>query len=123
MRNLKRSLLCSFIFAAFSLTGQSAQARGTQGTPDTGNRFAAGDIFPSLEEAYSDALYIEPETFFGGQVTRKLYVDMVKQIPTAYVYGPHYSEMNGFVATAIQKVATGAMSAKDALKEAADVLK
>ena len=48
MRNLKRNLLCSFIFAAFALTGQSAQAWGTTGTPDTGNRFAAGDIFVSL---------------------------------------------------------------------------
>jgi maltose-binding protein MalE len=31
--------------------------------------------------------------------------------------------MNGYVATAIQKYATGAMSAADALKEAADSIK
>jgi maltose-binding protein MalE len=31
--------------------------------------------------------------------------------------------MNGYVATAIQKVATGAMSPTDALKEAADAIR
>jgi len=39
------------------------------------------------------------------------------------VYGPNYPEMNGFVATAIQKVATGESSVEDALKEAADAIR
>src|SRR5438105_12515612 len=37
-----------FPYTTLFRSGQSAQARGTQGTPDTGNRFAAGDIFVSL---------------------------------------------------------------------------
>lgn len=82
--------------------------------------FAYGDIFPALEPAYDDPLYIEPDSFFGGQVTRKVYVDVVKQIPNAAIYGPRYSDMNKFVSTAIQKFATGEMSAEDALKEAAE---
>jgi lactose/L-arabinose transport system substrate-binding protein len=81
--------------------------------------FAYGDIFPALEASYDDPIYVEPDAFFGGQQTRKVYVDVVKQIPSATVYGPYYQEMNGFVATAIQKFATGAASASDALKEAA----
>jgi lactose/L-arabinose transport system substrate-binding protein len=82
--------------------------------------FKANDIFPSLESAYEDPYFNEPDKFFGDQVVRKTYVDMVKTIPIGYVYGPNYSQMNGFVATAIQKVATGAMTPADALKEAAD---
>lgn len=82
--------------------------------------FAYGDFFPALETAYDDPLYIEPDSFFGGQVTRKVYVDVVKEIPTAHIYGPRYADMNKFVSTAIQKFATGEMSAEDALKEAAD---
>jgi lactose/L-arabinose transport system substrate-binding protein len=85
--------------------------------------FAYGDIFPSFEPAYEDALYIEPDSFFGGQMTRKVYVDMVKQIPVGYVYGQHYALMNGFVSTAIQQYAAGQMSAADALKEAADAIR
>jgi lactose/L-arabinose transport system substrate-binding protein len=85
--------------------------------------FAYGDIFPALEEAYNDPLYVEPDSFFGGQQTRQTYVDVVKQIPSAYVYGPNYQEMNGFVQTAIQKYATGAASASDALKEAAAAIR
>jgi len=85
--------------------------------------FAAGDIFPSFEPAYNDPLYIEPDTFFGGQVTRKMYTDVVPKIPKGYIYGQYYQEMNGYVSTAIQKYATGKMSAADALKEAATAIR
>lgn len=85
--------------------------------------FAYGDIFPSFEPAYEDALYIEPDSFFGGQMTRQVYVDMVKQIPLARIYGQNYALMNGFVSTAIQKYASGQMSAADALKEAAEAIR
>jgi lactose/L-arabinose transport system substrate-binding protein len=85
--------------------------------------FKANDIFPSFEPAYADPIFSEPDPFFGDQSVRETYVDMVKIIPTGYVYGPHYSEMNGFVATAIQKVATGEMTVADALKEAADAIR
>jgi len=85
--------------------------------------FKANDIFPSLESAYEDPFFSEPDKFFGDQVVRQTYVEMVKIIPVGYVYGPFYSQMNGFVATAIQKVATGQMSVADALKEAADAIR
>jgi ABC-type glycerol-3-phosphate transport system substrate-binding protein len=85
--------------------------------------FALADIFPAFEPAYADPIYEEADPFFGGQETRKTYVEVVKIIPTGYVYGPYYQEMNGFVATAIQKFALGQMSAADALKEAAESIR
>lgn len=85
--------------------------------------FKSSDFFPSLEAAYADPVFTETDPFFADQPVREMYVDVVKQVPVAYVYGPHYPEMNGFVATAIQKVATGEMSAADALKEAADAIR
>ena len=85
--------------------------------------FKAADFFPSLEAAYTDPVFTETDPFFADQPVRQLYVDVVKEVPIAYVYGPHYPEMNGFVATAIQKVATGEMSPEDALKEAADAIR
>ena len=85
--------------------------------------FALADIFPAFEPSYQDAIYAEPDPFFGGQETRKTYVDVVKLIPSAHVYGPFYQEMNGYVVTAIQKFALGQMSAADALKEAADSIR
>ncbi len=81
--------------------------------------FAYSDFIPSLETTYDDALFIEPDAYFGGQVARKTYADVVKLIPRAYVYGPKYNQMNGFVSTAIQKYAMGQMTAAAALKEAA----
>src|SRR5581483_3289893 len=81
--------------------------------------FAYSDFIPSLETTYTNPLFIEPDSFFGGQVARKTYVDVVKEIPRAYIYGPNYAMMNGFVATAIQKYATGQADAATALKEAA----
>jgi lactose/L-arabinose transport system substrate-binding protein len=85
--------------------------------------FKASDFLPSLEAAYADPVFSELDPFFANQPVRPIYVDVVKKVPIAYVYGPHYPEMNGFVATAIQKVATGEMSAADALKEAADSIR
>ena len=85
--------------------------------------FKSSDFFPSLEAAYADPVFSEPDPFFADQPVRPTYVDVVKEVPIAYVYGPHYSEMNGFVATAIQKVATGEASPADALKEAADAIR
>lgn len=86
-------------------------------------QFAYSDFLPSLETTYTDHLFIEPDSFFGGQVARKIYLDAAKQIPIGYVYGPHYQLMNRHVATAIQKYATGAMSAEAALKEAAALIR
>jgi len=85
--------------------------------------FQSSDFFPSLEAAYTDAVFSEPDPFFADQPVRPTYVEVVKVVPIAYVYGPNYPEMNGFVATAIQKVATGQASAADALKEAADAIR
>jgi lactose/L-arabinose transport system substrate-binding protein len=85
--------------------------------------FKANDIFPSLEAAYTDPVFNEPDPFFDNQNVRSTYVDAVKIIPVGYVYGPHYALMNGYVQTAIQKVATGAAPASDALKEAADSIR
>ncbi len=85
--------------------------------------FAASDFLPSLETTYDDALFMETDSFFGGQATRKVYVDVVKQIPRAYVYGPNYTLMNTLVSTAVQKVGAGQMTVTDALKEAADAIR
>jgi lactose/L-arabinose transport system substrate-binding protein len=85
--------------------------------------FKAADFLPSLETTYNDPVFSEPDPFFADQIMRQTYIKVGKIIPTAYVYGPHYSEMNGLVATAIQKVGAGQMTAAEALKEAADAIR
>jgi lactose/L-arabinose transport system substrate-binding protein len=85
--------------------------------------FKANDIFPSLEAAYTDPVFSEPDPFFDDQNVRSTYVDAVKIIPVGYVYGPHYALMNGYVQTAIQKVATGSATVQAALTEAADAIR
>ncbi len=82
--------------------------------------FAATDFFPSLIPTYKDPIFSEPDPYFGGQVVRQLYVQVAGTIPKATIYGEHYQEINGYVSTAIQKFATGSLSAADALKEAAN---
>ncbi len=79
--------------------------------------------FPGLMTSYDDKLFAEADKFYDGQVVGKIYVDVAKTIPTASVYGVHYQEINAVVATAIQKYATSAASAADALKEAADTIR
>ena len=85
--------------------------------------FKASDFFPSLTTTYTDSIFNEPDEFFANQTTRQAYIAAANIIPVGYVYGPHYSLMNGYVSTAIQKVATGAASAQAALTEAADAIR
>ncbi len=81
--------------------------------------FAYSDFLPSLETTYEDAMFIEPDSFFANQAPRQLYVDVVKKIPQATVYGPNYPLFHSLLGTALGKYASGT-PAKDALKEAAD---
>jgi ABC-type glycerol-3-phosphate transport system substrate-binding protein len=85
--------------------------------------FAYSDFMPALETTYNSPIFAEVDPFFGGQFARQTYLEVAKIIPEAHIYGPNYSLMNGYVATAIQKFATGQMSAADALKEAADSIR
>lgn len=81
--------------------------------------FAYCDFLPALETTYDDHLFIEPDSFFAGQVARQIYLDVAKMIPVAYVYGPNYQLMNGYVGTAIQEYSLGQKTAEQALKDAA----
>ncbi len=84
--------------------------------------FKISGFIPALETTYDDPIFQEPDPFFADQPTREVYLDVVKTIPTATVYGPHYGEMNSAVSLAIQQYAAG-MSAQDALSEAADEIR
>ncbi len=85
--------------------------------------FAASDFLPSLETTYDAPIFNEPDPFFGGQEVRELYIEVAQEIPQAYIYGPNYTLMNGYVATAIQKYATGNATAEEALQEAANAIR
>jgi len=86
-------------------------------------QFAFNDFLPALETTYTNAIFKEPDPFFGGQTPRSIYLDVAKHIPAATVYGPNYSLMNGHVATAIQRFASGELSAQAALTEAAETIR
>lgn len=81
--------------------------------------FEISGFIPALETTYNDPIFDEGDPFFAGQKARRLYAEVVSDIPSATVYGPHYGEMNGAVSLAIQQYAAG-MSAQEALEEAAD---
>jgi ABC-type glycerol-3-phosphate transport system substrate-binding protein len=81
--------------------------------------FKASDIFPALIATFKDPVFSEEDPYFAGQKARQFYADVAPKIPPATIYGQYYQEINGFVSTAIQKFATGDMSAADALKDAA----
>ncbi len=86
-------------------------------------QFAYSDFLPSLETTYDDPIFNEPDEFLGGQPARIIYLDVAKMIPEGRIYGPHYPLMHGHVGTAVQKFATGQLSAQDALNEAADAIR
>jgi ABC-type glycerol-3-phosphate transport system substrate-binding protein len=81
--------------------------------------FAISGLIPSLETTYESALFLQGDSFLGGQNARAVYADVVQEIPVAGIYGPNYSMMNGIVSTAIQLFSTGELSAEEALADAA----
>ncbi len=84
--------------------------------------FAISGFIPALETTYDDPLFDEGDPYFAGQNARRIYAEVVAEIPKAGIYGPHYGEMNGIVSYAIQQFAAG-VSAQDALTEAADEIR
>jgi ABC-type glycerol-3-phosphate transport system substrate-binding protein len=85
--------------------------------------FAASGLIPSLETTYDDPIFQEGDPFLAGQVARAIYVEKVKQIPRAGIYGPDYRMMNEVAFQGIQKYATGEMEARQALKEAEEEIR
>lgn len=85
--------------------------------------FEVSGFIPSLETTYDDQLFQQGQDFFAGQNTFEIYADAVKKIPSAGIYGPDYNMMNGAVSLAIQRFATGDVSAEEALQEAADQIR
>ncbi len=84
--------------------------------------FGTSGFIPALETTYDDPIFTEGDPFFADQNTRQIYAEVVTDIPSATVYGPHYGEINGIVSFAIQQYSAG-MSAEDALQEAADEIR
>lgn len=85
--------------------------------------YKASDIFPSLESTYSSPLFDEPDAFFGGQKTRNVFVEAVKNVPNATVYTSDYAEINGLMQIEIQKFALGKQALKDVLPNAANAIR
>jgi lactose/L-arabinose transport system substrate-binding protein len=81
--------------------------------------FIASDIFPSLETVYDDPYFDEPDPYYGGQVVRRIFTDVVQEIPEAGVYNVNYQEMNSLMSEQIQRFAVGQISAQEALAAAA----
>ena len=81
--------------------------------------FIASDIFPSLETVYADPYFAEPDPYYGGDMVRELFTQIVQEIPEAGIYNVDYQEMNGLMAEQIQRFAIGQISASEALAAAA----
>ncbi len=81
--------------------------------------FIASDTFPSLETAYEHPYFAEPDPYYGGQMVRELFTEIVQEIPEAGIYNVDYQEMNSLMSEQIQRFAIGQVSASEALAAAA----
>lgn len=81
------------------------------------------DLFPALETTYTDALFKEPDPYFGNQNVRQLFVQVVKNVPQSGIYTADYPEMNSLFATELQKFAVGQQTAQQTLRNAANKIR
>ncbi len=82
-----------------------------------------GDIFPARASTYADPIFDMTDPYFADQAVGKVYAASGASIPVAPIYGVYYPVMNSATDVAVQKFATGQMSAADALTEAANVIR
>jgi ABC-type glycerol-3-phosphate transport system substrate-binding protein len=85
--------------------------------------FAYSDYFPALETVYDDPMFDETDAYFSDQPVRQVYAESALNIPNANLYGPYAQAIRGAVATAVQQVALGQLSAEEALQQAADTIR
>jgi lactose/L-arabinose transport system substrate-binding protein len=85
--------------------------------------FAYSDYFPALETIYDDPMFDETDAYFADQPVRQVYAQSAVNIPDANLYGPYAQAIRGAVATAVQQVALGQLSAEEALQQAADTIR
>jgi ABC-type glycerol-3-phosphate transport system substrate-binding protein len=76
------------------------------------------DCFPSLEEAYNDPFFSQPDPFFADQPYLKLFADLARTIPQWY-YTQDYNQANALCSVEIQAYFMGKQDAGTALAKAA----
>ena len=77
------------------------------------------DIFPGLTSAWRSPYMREPDSYYGNEKVRAIFVKAAQQIPVAHVYSSDYEQMNALMSTEIQKYALGKETAAQALSNAA----
>ncbi len=85
--------------------------------------YKASDIFPSLNAAYEDPYFQEPDPYFDNQEIRQFFAELTTRVPAATVYSSDYAVMNAAVSSAIQRYALGQVSAQEALAAAAQEIR
>ncbi|MEF3303776.1 ABC transporter substrate-binding protein [Paenibacillus sp. GYB003] len=84
------------------------------GNTDTINRiYRTSDIFPSLQDAYDHPMYDEPQPFFGGQRTRRLFVELVKAAPPVY-FSHDYRALSTIANLELYKTLNGKQTPEEA---------
>lgn len=85
--------------------------------------FKYGDVFPARFSTYADPIFTEKLSYFADQAVRQVYAEAAKEVSGVSIVSANFPLIQSRTTTAIQKYATGQMSAQDALKEAAEQIR
>lgn len=87
------------------------------GNADTVNRmYRVADVFPSLKEAYENPMYDEPQPFFDGQVTGRLYVELSEEAEPVY-FSSDFKAAREIAVLEMYKAIKGYVTPEEALRE------
>lgn len=95
----------AWAFVEFMLTREESQLA----------MFEATDAFPSLETTYDDSYFDEEAPYFGGQAYRRLFADLVQEVPNVNYTGD-YSEAYNLSLTELSRLGTGQQSVQETLE-------
>ena len=81
-------------------------------------QYEAMDQFPALLSSYGGSFFDEPMDFFGGQAVRRVFADLVPDIPSSVVYSKDYSMYSETIVAALQSVILSGVDITQALANA-----
>jgi ABC-type glycerol-3-phosphate transport system substrate-binding protein len=85
--------------------------------------FEYGDIFPARFSAYESPVFSEGDPYFAGQAVREIYAEAARNMPVANIVNVYNTVIGSNTDVAIQRFATGEVSAQAALDEAAELIR
>lgn len=95
-------------FIEFAMTNEASQLA----------MYKTYNIFPALKTVYNDPVFKQLDPYYGNQNTSQLFIELQKQLPTNFFYGPNHTDTTQIISNEVIRALNGLKTPEQALKDA-----